>query len=245
MLTPRLAPLLLCLLLPLPGLAQDSTPPEEPAPAVTPPPLVPAPPSPSDSSQAFPGGPDEAPSEDTPRGEIIHREWETERDPSPTFPRLLLEIVGGSLGASAGIIPGGLLILSAFCDDSCSGGEESRAILGLGIALAGFAGGAAVGITGAGSLLHGEGEYWPTAGGAALGTLVGTLAALALASSADEAALIPFLAGPVVGGMIGYEISHSNALARKQRNPALTPVVLPMATVSPRGGVIGGLAGRF
>jgi hypothetical protein len=144
-----------------------------------------------------------------------------------------------------GIIPGGLLIVSAFCTDGCSGDEESRAILGLGLALAGFAGGAALGITGAGSLLHGEGEYWPTAGGAALGTLAGTLLGLALASTLDEAALVPFLAGPVIGGMIAYELSHSNAIARRHRNPALTPRVMPMATVSPHGGVIGGLVGRF
>jgi hypothetical protein len=242
MLTPRLVPVLCCLLLPLPGLAQDSTAPEEPAPAVTPPPLIQAPPGPIDGPHA---GPDAAPSESSPRGEIIHREWYAERDPSPTIPRLLLELVGGSVGATVGIIPGGLLIISAFCTNGCGGGEESRAILGLGLALAGFAGGAAVGITGAGSLLHGEGEYWSTAGGAALGTLVGTLVGLALASSAEEAAIIPFLAGPVVGGMIAYELSHSKAIARKQRNPALTPRVMPMATVSPRGGIIGGLVGSF
>lgn len=243
--TARLAPLLFCLLLPLSALAQDPAPSEQPAPPVTPPPLIPAPPGPPAPSQGFPGEPGEASPEDSPQGEIIHRDWYADSEPSPTAPRLLLEFIGGSVGGAAGIIPGSLLILSAIVCDSCSGGEETRAILGLSIGLAGLAGGAALGITGAGSLLHGEGEYWPTAGGAALGTLVGSLVALAVASSVDELAIIPFLSGPVIGGMIGYELSHSSAVARRHRNPALRPVVLPVAAVTPRGGVVGGLAGRF
>lgn len=214
---------------------------------MSPPPLVPAPLEPSaDSPQAAPSDSLEPSPEDASRGEIIRRDWYANADPGPTAPRLLLELVGGSVGASVGIIPGGLLLFSAvLCGDSCEGGEDSRAILGLGLGLAGLAGGAALGITGAGSLLHGEGEYWPTAGGAAVGTLIGSLLALGLASSANELAIIPFIAGPVVGGMIGYELSHSNALARRQRNRALTPTVMPVATVTPHGGVLGGLAGRF
>ncbi|HYI00815.1 hypothetical protein [Hyalangium sp.] len=239
---PRFVPLLLCLLLPLPGLAQSPVPHEQPVPPVTPPPLVPAPSEPSDSPLA---SPEEADPEDTPRGEIIHREWHPDTDPSPTFPRLLLEVLGGTVGATVGFIPGGLVILSAFCIESCDDGAESRAILGLGLALAGIAGGTAIGITGAGSLLQGEGEYWPTAGGAAIGTLVGSIVGLALASSADEAALIPVLVGPIMGGMIAYELSHSNAVARRQLRRTSQPQVVPMATVTPRGGFIGGLAGRF
>jgi hypothetical protein len=243
--TARLAPLLFCLLLPLPGLAQAPAPFEQPAPPVTPPPLIPAPPSSPDSAQGFPGEPGEDPSESSPQGEIIHRDWYTDSEPSPTAPRLLLEIIGGSVGGAVGIIPGSLLVFSAFVCDSCDNGEETRAILGLGLGLAGLAGGAALGITGAGSLLHGEGEYWPTAGGAAIGTLVGSIVALASANAVGELAIIPFFGGPVVGGMIGYELSHSSAVARRQRNRALTPVVLPVAAVTPRGGVLGGLAGTF
>jgi hypothetical protein len=238
---PRFVPLLLCLLLPLPGLAQSPAPHEQPVPPVTLPPLVPAPSEPSDSPLA---SPDEAGPEDSPRGEIIRREWRPDTDPSPTFPRLLLEVLGGTVGATVGFIPGGLLILSAFCTDRCDG-AESRAILGLGLALAGIAGGTAVGITGAGSLLHAEGEYWPTAGGAAIGTLVGSIVGLVLASSVEEAALIPVLVGPLMGGMIAYELSHSGAVSRRQRPPFSRPQVVPMATVTPRGGFIGGLAGRF
>lgn len=243
--TARLAPLLFCLLLPLTALAQDPAPSERPAPAVTPPPLVPAPPGPPDSAQGIPGEPSEVPPESSPQGEIIHRDWYADTEPSPTAPRLLLEFLGGSVGGAVGIIPGSLLILSAIVCDSCNSGEETRAILGLGLGLAGLAGGAALGITGAGSLLHGEGEYWPTAGGAAIGTLVGSLITLAVANSVDELAIIPFLAGPVVGGMIGYELSHSSAVSRRQRHRALTPMVMPVATVTPHRGVLGGLAGRF
>jgi hypothetical protein len=244
---PRLA-LLLCLVLPLPGLAQGADSSEVPPSSVTPPPLVPASPEspePSDTPLASPEDSTEDSAEDAPRGLLLPRELIPQRPHSPTAPRLILEVFGGALGASLGVIPGGLLALSGFCLESCDDGAEVRAILGLAIGLAGIAGGTAVGITGAASLVHGEGEYWPTAGGAGIGTLAGVLTGIALASSAEEAALIPAVAGPIIGGMIGYELSHSDAGKRRLRSSTSGTQVLPVISLHPSGGVLGGLVGRF
>lgn len=240
--------LLLCLVLPLPALAQGADFPEAPAPSVTPPPLVPAPPEspePSDTPLASPEDSTEGSEEDTPGGLLVPREWNPKRTYSPTAPRLILEVFGGALGASLGVIPGGLLVLSGLCFEGCDDGAEVRAVLGLAVGLAGIAGGTAVGIVGAASLVHGEGEYWPTAGGAGVGTLAGVLTGLALADSAEEAALIPAVAGPIIGGMIGYELSHSSADERRLRAPASGTQILPVISLYPSGGILGGLVGRF
>jgi hypothetical protein len=235
---PRLA-LLLCLILPMSGLAQDSTAPEEPVPSVSPPPLIPAPPEPPKPSDT-PGAP-----EDAPRDELIPREWDSESVSSPTAPRLFLEILGGTVGGSVGIIPGGLLVLSALCLDGCDEGAETRAILGLALGLTGLAGGTALGIVGGARLVHGEGGYWPTVAGSGVGTLVGVTLGLVLASSIDEAALIPPIAGPIIGGMIGYELSHSNAEEGSPPSPASDTRILPVISALPSGGILGGLVGRF
>jgi hypothetical protein len=235
---PRLA-LLLCLLLPFSGLAQAPAPPEELPPPVTLPPLIPAPAEPLEPPDS------DAPSKGTPQGELISREWRAERDSSPAVPRILLEVLGGTLGGTLGILPGGLLLVSGLCFEVCDDGAESRAILGLALSLAGIVGGTAVGIVGAGSLLQGQGSYWPTAGGVATGLLAGVLVGIAVASSAEEAALIPAIVGPLLGGIIGYEISHSSAFERRYLSQASGTRVVPVVSILPRGGVLGGLAGRF
>jgi hypothetical protein len=139
-----------------------------------------------------------------------------------------------------GIIPGGLLFFAAFSEYS-----ESLAILSLAVGFAGVAAGTAGGIVGAASLVDGEGEYWPTAGGAAIGALVGVLVSAIVAENAEEAAIIPAATGPILGGMIGYELSHSNAERRRHPSLASGTRVMPVVSVHPSGGVLAGLVGRF
>lgn len=233
----RLA-LLLCLVLPLSGLAQAPEPSEAPAPPATPPPLVPAPPAAQAPS-------DEGPPRDAPRDELIPREWASERPSSPTAPRLLLEFLGGAVGGFVGIIPGSLLVLSALCFSGCDDGDRTRGTLGLVLGLAGFVAGTAGGIVGAANVVDGEGGYWATVGGTAIGTLAGGLLGGVLAQSAEGAAIIPVLTGPIIGGMIGYELSHSSAVSRRQASLASGTRIVPVFAVHPNGGIFGGLAGRF
>lgn len=232
----RLA-LLLCLMLPVPGLAQDSTAPEEPVPSLSPPPLIPAPPR--DSTEDSPA--------DAPRDELIPREWDAESTPTPTVLRLFLEFFGGAAGASVGVIPGGVLVLSSICFDGCDDGSATRGIVGVAIGLVGLAGGTALGVVGGAYLADGEGRYWPTAAGAGLGTLVGATLGLVLASNIDEEelALIAPIASPIIGGMIGYEISHSDAVERRHRSSSSDTRILPLISTLPGGGLLGGVVGRF
>jgi hypothetical protein len=144
-----------------------------------------------------------------------------------------------------GLIPGGLLVLSALCFDGCDDGAQTRGVLGLVLGVAGFVAGTAGGIAGAANMVNGEGGYWPTAGGVALGTLVGFVVGAILADNEQEAALIPAITGPIIGGMIGYEISHSNAESRRHPSLASGPRVMPVVSALPSGGILGGLVGRF
>jgi hypothetical protein len=247
---PRLA-LLLCLVLPIPGLAQGTHASEVPAPSVTPPPLVPAPAEPqepSDTPLASPEDSTEGSSEGAPGSLRVPRERNPERTYSSTAPRLVLEFFGGAVGVGVGVIPGGLLALSSFCTE-CDDGELTRFYLGVALGLVGIAGGTAAGIVGAASLVHGEGAYWPTAAGAGIGTLAGALAGIltarAIAGAEDQAALIPAISGPIIGGMIGYELSHSNAEERRLQSSASGAQILPVISLHPSGGIIGGLVGRF
>ncbi|MBN1210190.1 MAG: hypothetical protein JXB05_35390 [Myxococcaceae bacterium] len=240
MLPARFALLLLCLMLPLQGLAQTSPPEMEQAPSVTPPPLVPAPPEPQAPADSPRHG-----SNEEGQGELIPREWPVAKAPSPTAPRLLVEFLGGSLGGTLGVIPGGIIFLSNLCIDSCSNGSESGALLGLGLAFAGVAVGTGAGVYTAGGLMGGHGRFLPTAAGAALGTLAGVLVGGALAEDGGEASLLAVLLSPVLGGIIGYESSNSPPVPQRYASRAPRPQVVPLVTATPGGGFIGGLAGRF
>lgn len=175
----------------------------------------------------------------------MRRPWRSEQqDRSPTIPRILLEFLGGSIGVTVGILPGGLLATSGLCFD-CSDVSEPQLVLGTTLAFAGMAAGSAVGIAGAASLLHGEGLFWPTLAGAASGMLAGILCAIALAATLEAYAIVPMALGPIAGGIIAYEFSHARAVSERRRRETSGTQVLPLVTMSPKGGVIGGLAGSF
>jgi hypothetical protein len=145
-----------------------------------------------------------------------------------------------------GVLPGGILFFSAFCSDDCLVDSPGRFIAGLVLSLAGLSGGTALGIVGGASLVDGQGSYWPTVAGTALGTLSGIVLAIALLA-AEEAALIPIpiIVSPVIGGMIGYELSHSSASERTAQLAAPGTRILPVISVHPSGGILGGLVGSF
>jgi hypothetical protein len=234
----RFAALLLCLLLPLKGLAQTPSPVEEPAPSVTEPPLIPAP--------AQPQAPADSPrdSGDENKGEIIPREWPPAEDRAPAVPRILVEFLGGTVGGTLGAIPGTILFAANLCFSTCSDESETGAIFGLGLAFAGLVFGTAYGIDVGGDFMDGHGRFLPAAGGVALGSLVGLLGAGAVGNSSGEAGLLFAILGPVVGGIVGYELSNTPPVQRPVARASRTQV-MPLVTTTPSGGLMGGLAGRF
>lgn len=226
---PRLALLLLVLsvLLPAQGLAQ------------TPPPLVPAP-APEEPYE--PGA--EAPeSEGAPRDELIPREWTPPESPGLRISRIMLELLGGTVLGIAGGFPGAALAVGeAFCD-GC--GSEAGFLAGVSLSFVGLTVGSALGIKGLGSLLDGEGRFLSTLAGTTLGGLGGLGLGLIIAFAGSELWILPVLAGPILGGIIAYENSHANFLQEHSAPSASGTSVIPVISVSPQGGIIGGLAGRF
>jgi hypothetical protein len=225
----RLALLLLVLsmLAPLQGLAQ------------TPPPLVPAP-TPETPYAPEAENPGAA---GLPADELIPRERTPSESLGLKIPRIILEVLGGSaLGLIAGI-PGGLILAEA----AFSSGSTVGTIVGGGLAVAGLSFGSALGIKGLGSLLDGEGRFLTTLAGASVGGLgaLGLALIVALVGGPGELGIIPVLIAPIVGGIIAFESSHANALQERSAQSSSTASVVPVISVSPRGGVIGGLAGRF
>jgi hypothetical protein len=149
------------------------------------------------------------------------------------------------VGGFVGIIPGSLLVFSALCFSGCTESDRTRGTLGLVLGLAGYMAGTAGGVVAAASLVDGEGAYWPTLGGTAIGTLVGGLLTGVLAATESGASILPAVTGPIIGGMIGYELSHSNAESRRRASLASGTRIVPVFSIHPSGGILGGLVGRF
>jgi hypothetical protein len=221
--------MLLCVLLPLQGLAQVSPPPLISAPSAT----EEAPPD----SQATPSG-----EEDAPQGELIPHSW-TPQGRRAGGGRLPLQAVAGSLLGVAGAIPGVLLMNDSFiCEEECTGPVSFYAALG--ISAAGLTLGATLGIAGVGYVMEDEGHLLATLGGVALGTLAGMGVGLLVAFVAWPLVPVPLLAGPVLGGILGYQKGYTASRAPGWSSSA-SGVWLPVVGVSPSGGIIAGVAGGF
>lgn len=227
---PRLALLLLVLsvLLPVQGLAQ------------TPPPLVPAP----AEEEPYEPETENPESEEGPWDEHSLRQEASREHFGLRTGRVTLEFLGGSVLGIAGGIPGAVLAISAgFCDGCESLGGF---FAGVSLSFAGLTVGSALGIKAMGSLLGGEGRFLTTLAGTSLGGVSGLGLGLIIGFAAgSELWIIPTLVGPIVGGIIAYELSHANALQARSEPSSPGMGVIPVVSVSPGGGIIGGLAGRF
>jgi len=237
----RLVPLLCCVLLPLQGLAQAEEPAPPPGP-VTAPPLVPAPGASEEGSKegAEEGDGYGGYEEDEPRGQIIPSEERSNyRTGSPAI-RIPVGILLGTVGATLGALPGTLIMFQEFCLDCSDGGETI--VLGFVLGVTGLTLGAALVIDVVGDLLDGEGRFWPTVLGVVLGAVGGLVIGIA---GGGEGSLIAAVLGPAVGGVLAYELSSATARREAVAAMASRPGIAPLLTVSPRGGLIGGLAGTF
>jgi hypothetical protein len=235
MLSPRVL-LLLLLLVSSVGLAQ------------TQPPLVPAP-EPAEQ-------PPPAAKQPPPAGESIPYEYEPELQSDPIATRIMLELLGGTVGGAGGIVVGGFVVgllyaATGGCNDAtpvC--GIAALVILGPAISI-----GVALGVSSFGRYLDGEGEFTSTLIGFGVGVGVALLASVVTTS--ETVLTVGIVAGPIIGAVIGYEISHAQAMRARKKAPekkrktgdeyaALTgPGWSPMVGTTPHGGFFGGLSGRF
>ena len=220
MLLPRM---LLCLALfaPYAGLAQGSnevpaSAPSQPE-ALPPPPLITAP---------------EGSEEEPPEGELFPHELEPSRPPGEPFSvgRGVLEFVGGGLvGAGVGFVS--LLLGTVVFVPTCDSEACILGILSVGALGASF--GAPLGVYGAAKLMGGQGRYWPSFLGTVVGAGIGALAAVATRN--ETATVIGLSTGPLIGAIVGYELSHAH----------VQPSVSPTLGLTLTGGVVAGLSARF
>lgn len=163
---------------------------------------------------------------------------------APIGCRISGETIGGALvgssGLALGFLGGFLLADSVSCGfDDCNPGRR----LTLGVGAVGLGLGAASGVYLAGALMNARGRYLPTLLGGLAGAGV-PLAVSGLTGADVESApiLISFLALPVAGAILGYELS--NPLSRQRSVSTASTAVLPTVALTPGGGALG-LAGRF
>ncbi|HVG58194.1 MAG TPA: hypothetical protein VNA24_06540 [Hyalangium sp.] len=217
--------------------AQSEEAPVPPAKLSTPPPLISAPPEPpSEPQEPAPPSSQEKP---------LSLQWKSPR-PNYFVPRILTGTVLGTLAGAGGLVGGFLLGLglAPSCDpfdDVCSGHEiflqTSPALLATGFL-------SSLVVYGMGSALHGEGDVITTLLGAFAGAAAGAMLTVAVANYGAILSIPPLAA---VGAVIAYEISDSS-WEREQAKARLGSSRLqwtPVVAVTPGGGVLGGLMGRF
>lgn len=225
--SPALLALCLLVWLPTAGYAQSeqASPPQPDAP--TQPPLITA-----------PGEPEE-----TPPGEIIPREYSSAADPSHLrIPRLVLSpLLGGAATLCGGVL--GIVFSVAFLGCSITEGPNCSDFAAYTPLLVGGWVAGSLSVYGMNSFLNGQGSLGPTILGGAVGLTLGIAVLVASQGVAWFAA--PLLTG--LGAAIGFELSHSFARPGTDPEPdALAGVQLrPVLGMTPRGGVLGGLVGRF
>jgi len=231
----RMALLIVVGLPPL-GNAQTADAPVSSAQEIPPPPLVTAPP------EAPPAAQEPAP---PPQGELIPRTWQPQR-PDYFVPRILAGTFLGTLAGAGGLL-GGFLIgmeLAQGCDlfdGPCSADEifvqTLPAVVSTGLL-------SSLVVYGMGNAFYGEGELSATMLGGFAGTGIGMLLSIASQSYAGIL-LIPPLAA--IGAVIAYELSDTQWENEQQKARLGSTRVqwVPVVGVTPGGGVLGGLAGRF
>ncbi|NMO15068.1 acid shock protein [Pyxidicoccus fallax] len=223
---------LVCALLPHVGLAQDTVTPAPPedAPVVAPP-LVSAP----DEVELEPPAPEEAPDAPVKAGEAPGV-------PAPT--RVIVETLSGGagmfVGGLAGLVLGVVTTECAISEGDCN----STVVMGLG----GMTLGAAITTYAVGSLMKGRGGFFGTLLGALLGTGSGVV--VAAAGGDDTLGTAALFSLPALGAMAGYELSRSLELPPVPSPPRLSRtdsrgLLAPTFGTTPRGGFMGGVAGRF
>jgi hypothetical protein len=238
-----LARLALCLALLAPslGFAQEveEWAPYTPPATTPPPPLVPAePPAPPQQPPA-----PEAVRPSSRQGGLLPG-WEVS-PPGSTALRLVASPFSGTMGGligGMGLAIAGSIFLLPFCTDALRelDAQPGCTVSFLALASLGVAGGATTGVYFTGRALGGRGHFLASLTGAVVG---GTIGAVAGVTSQNTLVLLLGLGtGPIIGSLVGYELSH--AMAAESAEPGPRPL-LPFLSAAPGGGLVGGLRGRF
>jgi hypothetical protein len=168
----------------------------------------------------------------------------------------MLELLGGALGGAGGTVVGGLLTGLLFAAaGGCDGSSAACGLAALVVLVPCIGIGTALGVSIFGDFLDGEGHFSSALFGLAAGVGAGLLAGVVTTSG--TVLTVGLIAGPLLGAVVGYELSHSQAVEDRQKNPkkkradsdpfAARPGFQwsPMLGTTSHGSLLGGLAGRF
>ncbi len=171
--------------------------------------------------------------------------WRKPRGEEPSgyfVPRLLLgSILGTATGAGGGTL--GYFFGDQFGDCNLFDGPCRDPFPIIVATLVGVGTFSSLTVYGVGSVFEGRGDFLYTLLGGAVGTGVGVL--MVGAAGYGGILLMPPLAA--IGALIAFEVTHSQHWSEPARAP-LTRAglqLVPVMGVTPGGGVLGGLTGRF
>jgi len=111
--------------------------------------------------------------------------------------------------------------------------------------VAGMALTAPIGVYLAGHFAEGAGLFLPTLAGSLASGGLTALTLAAISHPVTPVGVLALVVSPLVGSIIGYEVSHSFVSHRRRSAAASGVQVLPTAGVTPSGTGVLGLAGRF
>ncbi len=164
----------------------------------------------------------------------------------PLAARVGAEVLLGGLAGAGGLLAGGVVgaviaeLATCGVDECMNGLGYVGAAMVTGIALM-----APLGVYAGGQLVDGEGQFLPTLGGSLLGGGVTAVTLAAMNNPITPAGVLVLVLSPLVGSIIGYEVSHF-FVSRERRSVAARGVqILPTAGVTSSGTGVLGLVGRF
>ncbi len=153
--------------------------------------------------------------------------------------------ITGMMGLIIGSIPTALAALP-FCVGSNDFEDEPQCAIAVGAGLSvTYSVGVTMGVIFVSKLMGGQGDGVMTFLSALAGAAVGS--GIGIATRSTGALILGLTLGPLLCAVAGYEISHSlNMQAAASESQARSGFrVMPMAGVTPGGGILGGLVGRF
>lgn len=164
----------------------------------------------------------------------------------PVAARVASEVLVGSLLGAGGLLGGGLVGVVLAESFTCGVNEcmDGLGYVGASI-VAGIALAAPLGVYFGGHLMEGEGLFLPTLAGSLVSGGVTAVTLAMMTNSITPAGVLVLAMSPLVGSIVGYEMSHF-FVGRQRRSLAAGGVqVLPTAGVTTSGTGMLGLAGRF
>jgi hypothetical protein len=148
------------------------------------------------------------------------------------------------MGGIVGLVPTALIALP-FCVDFDEEVRPSCAVSFLTGASVSVSLGVATSVYFTNRFLGGRGEFLPTLIGALAGSAVG--GSMGVSTSNLTILFVGLAVGPIIGAALGYELSHALSVEPNGPGPQAHAAlqVMPVLGATPKGGLLGGLAGRF